>query len=207
MAATRASMSKMVGSGLAKNFLWRERRASSTSSSLTMKLMLISLAPCEIMRTLTCEMEEKTWPEMPGLPRMSSPTRQMRALLPSYLTSAILLRSAEMAGRASLESTVTETEISEVETMSMAQPCLSKMAKTAARKPWARSMRLATMSMMVSFFLAAMDLKGLAQGGAMAVMLGAFVFGVARVENEDGDVLLHGREDGRGVQDFGAEVG
>src|ERR1700679_3930144 len=80
-----------------------------------------------------------------------------------------------MAGRASLESTVTETEISEVETMSMAQPCLSKMAKTAARKPWARSMRLATMSMMVSFFFAAMDLKGLAQGGGGAVILVASV--------------------------------
>ena len=68
-------------------------------------------------------------------------------------------------------------------------------------------MRLATMSMMVSFFLAAMDLKGLAQGGAMAVILVPSFSALRRVEDADGDVLLHGGKDGRGVQDFGAEVG
>ncbi len=54
--------------------------------------------------------------------------------------------------------------------MSMGHWYLSKTSKTAFRKPCAISMRLATMSMMVSRFLAAMLLKGEAQGAATAVM-------------------------------------
>ncbi len=36
---------------------------------------------------------------------------------------------------------------------------------------------------------------------------GAFVGGVPRIEHEDGDGLLHGGQDGGGVQNLGAEVG
>ena len=63
------------------------------------------------------------------------------------------------------------------------------------------------MSMMVSFFLAAMDLNGLAQDGGDGGDLGAFVLRVAAVEDEDRDVLLHGGQDRGRVQDLGAEVG
>ena len=50
--ALRAATSKIAGSGSSKNAAWSERTASSASSSSIMKLMLISLAPCEIIRTL-----------------------------------------------------------------------------------------------------------------------------------------------------------
>ncbi len=63
----RFSTSKMAGSGFWKKAAWRERTASSASSSSIMKLMLISLAPWEIMRTLTCLMAVKTWAAMPHL--------------------------------------------------------------------------------------------------------------------------------------------
>ncbi len=86
-----------------------------------MKLMLISLAPCEIMRTLTCRIAENTRPEIPLRPRMSSPTMQISALCPSSFTSAILLNSAQISGSRSFESTVTEMLTSLVETMSITQ--------------------------------------------------------------------------------------
>ena len=57
----------------------------------------------------------------PGVSRIFSPTRQTIALRPAYFTSAIFSRSAAMAGIASLESTVSETLTSEVETTSMEQ--------------------------------------------------------------------------------------
>ena len=94
-----------------------------------MKLMLISLAPCEIILTLMWRMAVKTCAAMPFLPRMSSPTMQISAFLPSYFTSASLLRSAAMEGRLSFESTVSETETSLVETISTAQRCWSKIEK------------------------------------------------------------------------------
>src|SRR5271170_5235610 len=49
----RASTSKISGSGSPKNSSCSDRIASSASSSSIMKLMLISDAPCEIMRTFT----------------------------------------------------------------------------------------------------------------------------------------------------------
>ena len=55
-----AFVRRRSGSGSVKKTRWSERTASSTSSSSIMKLMLISLAPCEIMRTLMCETAEKT---------------------------------------------------------------------------------------------------------------------------------------------------
>ena len=58
--ALRASVSKISGSGSWKNAAWSERTASSASSSSIMKLMLISLAPWEIMRILMWRMAVKT---------------------------------------------------------------------------------------------------------------------------------------------------
>ena len=63
----------------------------------------------------------KTLAAIPGVLRIFSPTMQTMALRPSYLTSASLPRSAAMAAIDSLESTVTETLTSEVETMSTGQ--------------------------------------------------------------------------------------
>src|SRR6185437_13500048 len=60
-----ASTSKIVGSGSWKNAACSERTASSASSSSIMKLILISLAPCEIMRTLMCRTALKTCAAMP----------------------------------------------------------------------------------------------------------------------------------------------
>ena len=57
-----------------------------------------------------------------------------------------------------------------VETMSIAHSYLSKTSKTAFRYPCDISMRLATTSMMVSRFFAAMLLNGLAHFGAIAVI-------------------------------------
>src|SRR4051812_50110372 len=80
--------------------------------------MLISDAPCEIMRTFMLGIAPNTLAAMPRVPRMFSPTRQTMALRPSYFTSASFCRSAAMAGIDSLESTVRETLTSDVETMS-----------------------------------------------------------------------------------------
>ena len=68
-------------------------------------------------------------------------------------------------------------------------------------------MRLATTSMMLSFFLTAMDLKGLLQCGASEMMRVPSQAGVAAVEHQDGNVLFDRRQDGGRVQDLGAEVG
>jgi len=51
------------------------------------------------------------------------------AFLPSYFTSASLLRSAAISGSLLFESTVSETETSLVETISTAHLCLSKTSK------------------------------------------------------------------------------
>ncbi len=69
------------------------------------------------------------------------------------------------------------------------------------------SMRLATTSMMVSFFLTAMHLKGLLQCGAREMMRVPSLDGVAGVEDEDGDVASDSGQDGGGMEDLGAEVG
>ena len=69
------------------------------------------------------------------------------------------------------------------------------------------SMRLATTSMMLSFFLTAMDLKGLLQCGASEMMRVPSYGGVAAVEHQHGDVLLDRGQNGGRVQDLGAEVG
>ena len=69
------------------------------------------------------------------------------------------------------------------------------------------SMRLATRSMMVSCFLAAMDLKGLRHSLAQRGDPRAFVFRIARVEHQHGDVFLDRGENGCRVQHLGAEVG
>jgi hypothetical protein len=68
-------------------------------------------------------------------------------------------------------------------------------------------MRLATTSMMLSFFLTAMDLKGLLQWGAREMMRVPSHGGVAAVEHQHRNVLFDGRQDGGRVQDLGAEVG
>ncbi len=68
-------------------------------------------------------------------------------------------------------------------------------------------MRLATTSMMESFFLTAMDLKGLLQWRRERDDARAFAGGVAAVEHVDGDVLFDGGQNGGRVQDLGAEVG
>src|SRR5277367_1197488 len=131
VALLRASTSKISGSGLSKNSACSERTASSASSSSIMKLMLISDAPCEIMRTLMWRMALKSRAAIPFCPRIFSPTMQTSALRPSYFTSANLLRSAAISGSFSLESTVSETLTSEVETISTAHLCLSKTSKMA----------------------------------------------------------------------------
>src|SRR2546430_16147373 len=112
----------------------------------------------------------KTLAAMPGVLLMFSPTRQTMALRPSYFTSARRARSAAMAAMDSLESTVTETLTSEVETMSTGQRWLAKTSKMLLRKPWAMSMRVATTSTTVMRFLAAMALKMFLLLGAVAVM-------------------------------------
>src|ERR1700722_10832785 len=129
----RASRSKMEGSGSAKKTECSERIASSTSSSSIIKLILISDAPWEIMRRLMCRSAPKTCAAMPFWPRMFSPTMQIKAFRPSYFTSANLRRSAAISGRRSLESTVSETLTSEVETMSTEHLYRSKTSKTAFR--------------------------------------------------------------------------
>src|SRR6185437_3229240 len=132
-ANARASRSKMEGSGSAKKTECSERIASSTSSSSIIKLMLISDAPCEIMRRLMCVSAPKTCAAMPFWPRMFSPTMQISAFRPSYFTSANLRRSAAISGSRSLESTVSETLTSEVETISTEHLWRSKTSKTAFR--------------------------------------------------------------------------
>src|ERR1700733_14019322 len=135
-----------------------------------MKLMLISLAPCEIIRTLTWLIALKTCPAMPLWPRMSSPTRQTSALWPSIFTSAILASSAQISGSCWLLSTDREMLASLVDTISITHLYLSKTSKTALRYPWDINMRLATTSMIVSLFLAAILLKGVAHFAAIAVI-------------------------------------
>ena len=68
-------------------------------------------------------------------------------------------------------------------------------------------MRLATTSMMESFFLTAMDLKGLLQWRRERGDARAFAGGVAAVEYQHGDVLFDGRQNGGRMQNFCAEVG
>src|SRR5258706_9084779 len=159
---------------------------SGTSASSITKLMLISEAPCEIMRTLIPETAPKTFAAMPCVPRIFSPTRQTIALRPSYFTSARLRRSAAIAGIASFESTVTETLTSEVGTISTGHLCRANTSKMEARNPCAISMRVATMSTMVIRFLAAMALKVLRLGGMRAVMRVPSFFGLREFSTSTG---------------------
>src|SRR6476660_3072613 len=119
---------------------------------------------------LVSEMALKTLAAIPGVLLMFSPTRQTMALRPSYFTSASLARSAAMAAMEALESTVTETLTSEVETMSTGQRWLAKTSKMLFKNPCAMSMRVATTSTTVMRFLAAMALKMFLLFGAVAVI-------------------------------------
>src|ERR1700743_555519 len=127
---------------------------------------------------LASGMALKTLAAMPGMVLMFSPTRQTMALRPSYLTSASLARSAAMAAMDSLESTVTETLTSEVETMSTGPRWLAKTSKMLLRNPCAMSMRVATTPPTVIGFLAAMALKIFLLLGAVAVMRVPSFFGL-----------------------------
>src|SRR5260370_3777237 len=147
------------GSISEKNTSCSRATTAGTSASSITKLMLISEAPCEIMRIFTSPIAPNTLAAIPGVLRMFSPTRQTIALRPSYFTSAMRARSAAIAAMDSFESTVTETLTSEVETMSTGQRWLAKTSKMLLRKPWAMSMRVATTSTTVIRFLAAMALK------------------------------------------------
>ncbi len=69
------------------------------------------------------------------------------------------------------------------------------------------SMRLATTSMMLSFFFTAIDLNGLLQCGAMEMMRVPSLEGLRLFSTSTGMFLLHGRQDGGGMQHLGAEVG
>src|SRR5215831_904222 len=75
-----------------------------------------------------------------------------------------------MAAMDSLESTVTDTLTSEVETISTGQRWWANTSKMLFRKPCAMSMRVATTSTTVIRFLAAIALKTLLLLGAVAVM-------------------------------------
>src|SRR5262249_49837879 len=119
---------------------------------------------------LASGMALKTLAAMPGALLMFSPTRHTMALRPSYFTSARRPRSAAMAATDSLESIVTETLTSEVDTMSTGQRWLAKTSKMLFRNPWAMSMRVATTSTTVIRFLAAMALKRFLLLGAVAVI-------------------------------------
>ena len=69
------------------------------------------------------------------------------------------------------------------------------------------SMRLATTSMMLSFFFTAMDLKGLLQCGRQRDDARALARGIAAVEHLHRNVLFDGGQDGGRMQHLGAEVG
>src|SRR5579884_3054314 len=185
-AGVRTLYEKISGSKSEKKAEWRRRTASGTSSSLITKVRLISEAPWEIMRTLMSPRAVNTRAAMPEVPRIFSPTRQTMALRPSYLTSAILVRSAARFGIASLESTVSETLTSDVETTSTAQRCRSKASKIAFRNPCAPSMRAATTSTMVIRFFAAMALNAFRQLGAWAMMRVPSHFGLRELSTYTG---------------------
>src|SRR5271166_5493497 len=151
--------SNTSGSTSEKNRVCSRWIAPGTSASSTTNDMLISDAPCEIMRTLMSFTASKTCAATPGRSRMLSPTRQMIACLPENFTYANFSRSAAIAGIASFESTVTEMLTSDVDTISTAQRCRAKISNTAARNPCAISMRAATISMIVMRCFAAMALN------------------------------------------------
>ena len=68
-------------------------------------------------------------------------------------------------------------------------------------------MRLATTSMMLSFFLTAIDLNGLLQCGAMEMMRVPSLVGFLLFSTNTGMLFLTAGQDGGGVQHLGAEVG
>ena len=68
-------------------------------------------------------------------------------------------------------------------------------------------MRLATMSMMVRPLFGGDALERRRTVRCHRGNAGAFVRGVARVEDEDWDALLDGGQNGSGMQDLRAEVG
>src|SRR5579885_2789205 len=127
---------------------------------------------------LASGMALKTLAAIPGMLLMFSPTMQTIALRLEYFTSASLARSAAIAAIDSLESIVTETLTSEVETMSTAQRCAANTSKILLRKPCAMSMRVATTSTTVMRFLAAIALKIFLLLGAVAVILVPSHFGL-----------------------------
>src|SRR6201984_705002 len=135
---------------------------------------------------LASGMALNTLAAMPGVLLMFSPTRQTMAVRPLYFTSASRARSAAMAAMDSLESTVTETLTSEVETMSTGQRWLAKTSKMLLRKPWAMSMRVATTSTTVMRFLAAMALKRFLLLGAVAVIRVPSFFGLRELRMSTG---------------------
>ena len=172
-----------------------------------MKLMLISLAPCEIMRTLMWRMALKTWAAMPFWPRMSSPTMQTSAFLPSYFTSASWLevggdggqlvvgvdgeRDGDFAGGNHVDRALVLVEDGE------------DLLQVAVGHEHAAGHDVDDAELLF-------DGDGLE--GALAVRrerddARAFAGGVAAVEHEHGNVLFDGGQDGGRVQNLGAEVG
>src|ERR1700688_153149 len=144
--------------------------ASFTSSSSITNVKLISDAPCEIIRIFLSTSLPNTNAATPGLSRKLSPTRQIIGLRPSYFTSPSVLRSAARAGMALLESTVSETLTSDVETTSTATLCRSKASNIARKNPCASSIRGAATSTIVMRFFTAIALKIFFPCGARAVI-------------------------------------
>ncbi len=68
-------------------------------------------------------------------------------------------------------------------------------------------MRLATTSMMLSFFLTAMDLNGLLQCGASEMMRVPSLPGLRLLSTSTGIFFLNRRQNGGRVQHLGAEIG
>ena len=68
-------------------------------------------------------------------------------------------------------------------------------------------MRLATTSMMLSFFFTAIDLNGLLQCGASEMIRVPSFDRIAAVQHQHRNILLHRRQNRRRVQHLGAEVG
>src|ERR1700688_1995442 len=166
----RQNQANTSGSNSAKNVPCRRWMTSFTSSSSITNVRLISDAPCEIIRIFLSTSLPNTSAATPGLSRKLSPTKQIIALRPSYFTSASLARSAARAGMALLESTVSETLTSDVETTSTATLCRSKASNIARKNPCASSIRGAATSTIVMRFFTAIALKIFFPCGARAVI-------------------------------------
>ena len=172
---------KLPGPDRQKKLSCSRRTTSETTSSSITNVRLISDAPCEIMRTLMSRpAAENVAPRCPASREYSRPPGRRSPCGPDILRPPASPGRRRSRGMASLESTVSETLTSEVDTTSTATAVPVEDVEDRLQKIRAPQHAGAATSTIVMRFLAAMALNGIAAMRRARRDARALVAGIAR---------------------------